>query len=136
MPGVQGVGGADRRFKEALAAGRFDIQRCRSCGSHFFYPRVICPHCGGSEIEWVAASGRATVHSTTTVRRKAEQGGDYNVCIVELDEGPRMMSRVDGTPSDDVRIGMRVSASVAGAGDGAFVVFHVDGRDAQQEGAR
>ncbi len=43
-----------------------------------------------------AASGKGRVHTTTVVRRKPERGGDYNVCMVELEEGVRMMSRVDG----------------------------------------
>jgi uncharacterized OB-fold protein len=53
------------------------------------------------------------VYSTTVVRRKADDGGDYNVCLVDLAEGVRMMSRVVSVAPQDVRIGMRVTARIA-----------------------
>jgi hypothetical protein len=56
------------------------------------------------------------------VRRKPERGGDYNVCMVELEEGVRMMSRVDGIAPDGVKIDMAVTAFVADA-DGTPAVF-------------
>ena len=46
------------------------------------------------------------------MRRKPESGGDYNVALVDLAEGPRLMSRIDGVPPEQVRIGMRVRARV------------------------
>jgi hypothetical protein len=78
-----------------------------------FYPRVLCPHCGSERLEWVAPSGRGTVYSTTIVRRKPADGGDYNVCLVDLAEGPRMLSRVAGVAPEEVRIGMAVKARIA-----------------------
>jgi uncharacterized OB-fold protein len=105
--------GPEKRYLDALAAGRFEIQRCAACGKHVFHPRVLCPHCGGGQLDWVAASGRGIVYSTTVVRRKSADGGDYNVALVDLAEGPRMLSRVAGIPPEQVRIGMRVSARIA-----------------------
>jgi hypothetical protein len=67
--------GPEKRYLDALAAGRFEIQKCSDCGKHVFYPRVLCPHCGAGDLGWVAASGRGTVYSTTVVRRKAADGG-------------------------------------------------------------
>ncbi len=88
-------------------------------------PRVLCTHCGHAELIWVSPSMRATVYSTTTVRRRAEQGGDYNVSIIELEEGPRLMSRVEGVPPSAVVIGLAVRAAVARDADGnAVLVFH------------
>jgi len=77
-----------------------------------FYPRVLCPHCGGEHLDWVAPSGRGTVYSTTIVRRKPADGGDYNVCLVDLAEGPRMLSRVVTVSPDQVKIGMTVAARI------------------------
>ncbi len=57
------------------------------------------------------------------MRRKPEAGGDYNVSLIELDEGVRMMSRVDGTPPAEVRIGMRVRAKVIDNNGAGLVVF-------------
>ena len=57
-------------------------------------------------------SGGGTVYSTTVVRRKSADGGDYNVCLVDLAEGPRMMSRVVNVPPAEVKIGMAVRARI------------------------
>jgi uncharacterized OB-fold protein len=56
------------------------------------------------------ASGRGTVYATTTVR---ERQGNYNISLIDLAEGPRMMSRVEGIAPEAVRIGMAVSARIA-----------------------
>jgi len=105
--------GPEQQFLDKLAAGRFEIQRCAGCGKHVFYPRVLCPHCGAERLEWMAPSGRGTVYSTTVVRRKPADGGDYNVCLVDLAEGVRMMSRVVSVPPESVKIGMSVMARIA-----------------------
>ena len=105
--------GPEKQYFDKLAAGHFEIQRCAGCGKHVFYPRVLCPHCGGERLDWVAPSGRGTVYSTTIVRRRPADGGDYNVCLVDLAEGPRMMSRVASVAPDQVRIGMVVQARIA-----------------------
>jgi len=115
--------GPDRVYRDALEAGCFQIQHCKDCGQHVFYPRVLCNHCGATALEWVVASGRATVYSTTVVRRRPDAGGDINIVLVDLEEGVRMMSRVEGLAPEQVRIGMAVTARiVAGAGQ-PLVVF-------------
>ena len=116
--------GAESSYQEFLAKGEFRIQRCNHCSGHVFYPRYLCPDCGSSSLSWIKPSGAGTVYSTTVMRRKAESGGDYNVCLVQLDEGPRLISRIEGVPPAEVRIGMKVAARVTGGGDeGLFVVF-------------
>ncbi len=105
--------GPEHDYKQKLAAGRFEIQICGACGKHVFYPRVICPHCGADKLDWVAAVGAGVVYSSTVVRRKPEAGGDYNVALVDLAEGPRMMSRVVGIEPTGVKIGMKVKARIA-----------------------
>ena len=58
------------------------------------------------------------------MRQKPEKGGDYNVALVELEEGPRMMSRVVDVDPAKVTIGMAVSAHI-GLIDGQHaVVFY------------
>ncbi len=116
-------GGAEARYKAALNEGRFLIQRCNDCHKHVFYPRVVCPHCGSAALAWLEPKGTGTVYSTTTVRRKPEAGGDYDVSLIDLDEGVRMMSRVDGMPPADVKIGMRVRAKVIDNKGTGLVVF-------------
>ncbi len=116
-------GGAEARYQAALNEGRFLIQRCNDCDRHVFYPRMVCPHCGGASLAWVEPKGIGTVYSTTTVRRKPEAGGDYDVSLVDLDEGVRMMSRVEGVPPAEVKIGMRVRAKIVDNNGAGLVVF-------------
>lgn len=118
------AGGITARHQAALRQGRFLIQHCGGCGRHVYYPRELCPHCGSGELDLVAPRGTGTVYSATTVRRKPEAGGDLNVALVDLDEGVRLMSRVEGVAPDAVRIGQRVRARVLQReGADAVVVF-------------
>ena len=118
--------GPEQTYKDKLAQGRFELQKCGACGKHVFYPRVLCPHCGADKLGWIAAKGAGTVYSTTVVRRKPEAGGDYNVALVDLAEGPRMMSRVVGLEPTAVKIGMKVKARVATDGEAPIVEFTPD----------
>lgn len=118
--------GPEQIYKDKLASGSFEIQKCGACARHVFYPRVICPHCGADKLDWVAASGAGTVYSTTVVRRKPEAGGDYNVALVDLAEGPRMMSRVVGVEPAAVKIGARVRARVAAEAEARIVEFTLE----------
>ena len=115
--------GADKYYREQLEQGNFLIQRCLSCTQGIFYPRMICPHCGSDQLEWFKPSGQGVVYSTTIVRRKPEHGGDYNVALIDLAEGPRMMSRVEGLSPDAVSIGMSVSALITEGEEGKMVIF-------------
>lgn len=115
--------GPDATYFAHLAAKDWRIQKCRGCGAHVFQPRVMCPACGGDTLDWVAPSGRGVVHSTTVVRRRPQEGGDYNVALVDLAEGVRMMSRVEGVVPAEVRIGMAVTARLAEQDADTIVVF-------------
>jgi uncharacterized OB-fold protein len=115
------------QHQAALADGRFLIQKCGDCGQHIYFPREICPHCGSDAVQFVSPSGQGTVYAVTTVRRKPADGGDYNVSLIDLDEGPRLMSRVDNLKPDDVKIGQRVTARVVVADDKGVVVFDAVG---------
>jgi hypothetical protein len=121
--------GPDQQFNAFLAEGRFMIQRGRETGTHVFFPRSVAP-VTGEELEWVEASGRGIVHSTTIVRRKPPQP-NFNVALVDLAEGPRMMSRVEGVDPSDVKIGMAVRARIIQAEDGPLVVFTPDEEEAR-----
>ena len=107
-----------------LDAGRFLIQHCTACNKHIYFPREVCPHCGSNAVNLVAPAGSGTVYASTTVRRKPEAGGDYNVCIVELDEGVRLMGHVENLPPDAVKIGQGVAARVQVAEGKGRVVFN------------
>ena len=112
----------DHDYQAFLKQGRFMIQRSASGGQHVFYPRSVAPGTGAEDLEWVEASGRGIVYSTTVVRVKPP-AASYNVALIELEEGPRLMSRVENTAPDAVKIGMPVRARIAQENDLAFVVF-------------
>lgn len=115
--------GPDWIHRKALSEGRFIIQKCASCGACIHYPRLLCTHCGSDRLETIDASGNGTVYSTSVVRQRAERGGDYNVALIDLDEGPRLMSRVEGLEPADVTIGMRVKARITTVDGAPLLVF-------------
>jgi len=121
----------EQEYFAHLAQGRFMLQRSRSSGDFFFYPRVAAPVTGARDLEWVAASGRGTVHAVTIMRPKPPQA-PFNVVLVDLDEGPRVMSRVEGIAPEAVRIGMAVQARIATQDDKPILVFDAAG---SKEGA-
>jgi uncharacterized protein len=120
--------GVQLHHQNELNQGRFLIQRCSACGRGVYFPREVCPHCGGRALQWETPSGLGTVHAVTTVKRKPDDGGDLNVSVVELDEGVRLMSRVESLLPGDVRIGLRVKSRVLQVDGRGIVVFDpIDG---------
>ena len=113
--------GPDRRFFDFLRAGRFMLQRSKVDGGYVFYPRVAAPG-SGAELEWVEASGRGRVYSTTVVRKKPPELS-YNVALIDLAEGPRLMSRVENIAPEEVQIGMAVRVKIVDADGDPYLVF-------------
>jgi uncharacterized OB-fold protein len=115
----------------AAAEGRLTFQRCDACGHAQLYPRWHCIRCR-STVHWEDASGLATVYSFTVIRqsfvRPFRDQVPFVVALVDLDEGPRLMTNLvevdlENAP-DDVRIGMRVEARFETVGeDAALVLF-------------
>ncbi|MTD54678.1 Zn-ribbon domain-containing OB-fold protein [Amycolatopsis pithecellobii] len=94
-----------------LGRGVFALPVCRACRKAFFPPRVLCPHCGATELSWRRASPGGTVHSLSVVHRRGED--PRVVALIDLDDGPRIMSNLVGAPVDAFAIGMRVRGQVA-----------------------
>ncbi|MEO6983951.1 MAG: OB-fold domain-containing protein [Paralcaligenes sp.] len=115
--------GPEAQFHAALKAGQFLLQECTGCGKYIFYPRATCPSCGSAKLQTKQASGNGVVYSASTVRRKPEAGGDFNISLIELEEGPRMMSWVVGIPAADVAIGAAVRAKISEIDGAPAVVF-------------
>ncbi len=108
-------------YTRYLEEGKLGFQRCGDCSSAVFYPRVLCPFCGSASLLWETSSGRGTVYATTAVFRRDTQ--PYNVALVDLEEGFRMMSRVEGVHAEKVEVGMRVTFAVRDRDDGPVAVF-------------
>jgi uncharacterized OB-fold protein len=118
--------GIDAQFQRHLDEGRFMLQRSRKSGRAFYYPRVAEPGTGATDLEWFAPSGRGVVYSTTVVRTKPP-AEPYNVALVDLEEGPRVTTRVVGIPPSDVRIGLKVQARIEQVDGKALLVFAPEG---------
>ena len=108
-------------YRRYLEVGKLGFQRCWDCSSAVFYPRVLCPSCGGTSLEWQTSGGRGVVYATTAVYRR--DGEPYNVALVDLDEGFRMMSRVEGVAAEQVVVGKRVTLEVREEDDEPVAVF-------------
>ena len=119
--------GAERYFQNRVDEGRFMIQRSRSSGAHVFYPRALAPGTGVDDLEWVEPSGDGIVYSTTIVLPGRGGGDSHNISLVDLAEGPRMMTRVIGIPPEDVHIGMAVRATIGEIAGKKVVLFRPAG---------
>jgi uncharacterized OB-fold protein len=101
-----------RPYWESARDGRLVTQQCRSCGQIWHPPLPACPHCHGTDLGWHEVSGKAVVYSHTVVRHATHAAlADqipYVVAIVELAEGPRMVTGITGCAPRDVRAGMPV----------------------------
>ena len=75
------------------------IQKCVDCDTAFFYPRMICPDCLEDKIEWFKTSGKGFLYTYMINHRPPpgfEDEAPYAIAIVQLDEGPRMMTNIVG----------------------------------------
>lgn len=91
----------------AAGEGTLLVQRCRTCEAHQLYPRPFCLRCESRDVDWVASRGAGRVYSQTTVHVPVVSWltPPYVVALVELDEGPRLLTNLVGPPC---RIGDRV----------------------------
>lgn len=90
-------------YFEGLSRRELLLQRCDACGRHRFPPLVACPYCGDARATRVRASGTGSLYSWIVVHRafSAAFAGDvpYVVGTVELDEGCRVLARIEGVHS-------------------------------------
>lgn len=102
-----------RPFWEGCNAEQLLLQRCTQCRHVFYFARRLCPACGGSELAWEASAGRGRVYSFSEVHVPF-QGPEwasqlpYTVVLVDLEEGPRMLSRWLGPKGSPPAIGQHV----------------------------
>ena len=97
-------------YQSHLDKGELTYQWSPAAQRAVFYPRLVCPYSGSTDLEWRVASGLGTVQATTVTH--PQQGEPYNVALIDCDEGFRLMSRVEGIDPMAVKIGMRVRFKV------------------------
>ncbi len=88
-------------FWDGCLKGELRLQRCKDCeGGSYFPPRPFCPRCGSRAVESYAASGKAILFSYVINHRPRPDMGDkpYAIAVVELAEGPRMMTNIVNCP--------------------------------------
>lgn len=108
-------------FWEHLRAGELRIQRCTACAHLQHPPRVQCPSCGSFEHDWAPMSGRGTVYSFVVTHQAIHPSFEghlpYVTALVELDEGPRLVTNLLGVPVDELEIGMAVEVDFVRVSD-------------------
>jgi uncharacterized OB-fold protein len=102
----------NRPFWEGCKQGKLLLQYCDVCQQSQFYPRLYCMHCGAQQLRWIEASGRGVVYSFTVIRQNKSpefrEDVPYNVALIQLEEGPRMMSNVVDIAPEDLRVELPV----------------------------
>jgi uncharacterized OB-fold protein len=110
-----------RPFWAAAREKRLVVPKCRSCGSVWFPPTLVCPSCGSAVPEWIEVSGRGTVFSFVVMHRAYHPAFagkvPYVVAVIQLEEGPRLLSNVVGILSHEIRCDMPVRVTFDERGD-------------------
>jgi len=97
-----------RPYWEGARAGKLMIPKCRACGKPFMYPRVACPFCASRDIGWVQATGRGRLFSFEIAHQILNKAFKVKtpivLAMVELDEGPRLLTNLVGIEPDPKQI--------------------------------
>ena len=116
-----------RDYWEGLAAGELRLQRCVQCSAYQHPPESFCRFCPSTELAAEAVPGRGSVYSFVVVHQRYHAAFadrlPYNVAVIELDEGPRMLAGVLGVDNDALEIGMRVRPRIEPIADGQAALF-------------
>jgi uncharacterized OB-fold protein len=112
-----------RPWWDAAREGRLLVRRCGDCGLAHHYPRPFCPSCWSDRVGWEEASGRATLYTWSTIHRNdlPPFGAEvpYVAAVVELAEGPRLMTRVVDCDPDELAVGMDLEVTFEARPDSA-----------------
>jgi uncharacterized OB-fold protein len=102
-------------FWEATKDGRLLIKHCTDCGKYSYYPRPFCPHCWSQHVEWHEACGEGTLYTWSVIYSNDQpifrDRVPYVAAIVDLAEGPRMMTNVVDCPFEELSVGMALKVT-------------------------
>ena len=123
-------------FWAGTLAGDLRIQHCNSCGKYYFYPRPFCRYCQSRDVEWRQVSGDGRLISYVINYcpvPPAAPDQPQVIALVELDEGPRMMTNIVGVEPDPKNLPLdgRVRVTFEPRGEQALPVFRLDRLNAQ-----
>ncbi|MFE6100895.1 Zn-ribbon domain-containing OB-fold protein [Streptomyces laurentii] len=109
-----------RAYWDAAAEGRLLLRHCADCDRTHHYPREFCPYCWSESVTWRPASGRATLYTWSVVHRNDlppfGERVPYVAAVVDLAEGPRMMTQVVDCLEERLRIGMELAVTFRAEG--------------------
>ena len=97
-------------YRRHLQQGQLAYQYSPTGKAAVFYPRIIDPLTGHEELEWRISAGTGTVYSATVVHTAKD--ARHCVVLVDMDEGFRILSRIEGIAPEAVRIDMRVKVRI------------------------
>jgi hypothetical protein len=121
-------------FWEGCARRELRIQECQACRFRWLPGSVVCPRCWSDAVTWTAAAGEGTVVSFAVYHRSYHAAFaplvPYVVAVVELAEGPRLVSNVVGVPAERVRVGMPVRVEWEPVAEAVLPVFRPTGGSA------
>ncbi len=111
-----------RPFFEGAQRGELMIQRCTACGAHLAPGSRACTECLSEALEWVEASGQATLFTFAVMHQRYHPAFadelPNNIAVVELAEGPRLNTTIVGIPNDQLRVGMPLAVTFDDVGEG------------------
>jgi uncharacterized protein len=115
-------------YWDSLAQGALLFQRCSACSHAWLPARSECPACLGGQWVWEKAGGGAKLISWVVYHVAFHPAFanrlPYNVAIVELDEGPRLISNVVGLEdAETLKIDQRLRLVIADEGGTAVARF-------------
>jgi uncharacterized OB-fold protein len=101
---------ATQPYWDAAKRRQLVIQRCARCGAYRFPPELACAACGSRDASWTPVSGRATLYSWTVAHPPLlpyfAERAPWPVAVVELEEGPRLITNLCGIGIDEYAVGM------------------------------
>ncbi|MFI1223008.1 MULTISPECIES: Zn-ribbon domain-containing OB-fold protein [unclassified Streptomyces] len=110
-----------RPYWDAAAEGHLLLRRCAGCGRAHHYPREFCPYCWSEDVGWERASGEASLYTWSVVHRNDlppfGSRVPYVAAVVDLAEGPRMMTEIVGCAHTGLRIGMGLTVTFRDRGE-------------------
>jgi len=102
-----------QHFWDGTAAGELRLQRCRPSGHTYFPPQPFCPSCGSGDVEIMRASGRGSLYSYVITHRAAPGfEAPYVLAVVELEEGPRLLSNLADVAPDPEQLPLDLALEV------------------------
>jgi uncharacterized protein len=112
-------------FVDYLEKGKIMTTRCKRCGKVFFPPKVDCPKCLTSEVEWLEIKSPGTLRTYTTVvygPTGFENDAPYTLGIAEFSEGVKILGRISkAIPTDEIKVGMKIQLTPVKLASGNFI---------------